>query len=424
MSKSNIISRREFLQVSVKTGAGLVIGVYLSGCKSLSPVTQEPNTLPSATPEPTVPPTAAPGPVAPLKPNAFLKIDPNGEVTVTVHRSEMGQGVRTALPMMVAEELETDWSTIRIEQAPADRVYGDQLTGGSHSIERTFLPLRRAGAVAREMLIAVAAQAWGVEKETCYAEKGVVLHRSSNRRLTFGELVKTAATMPAPGSDDVTLKDPKDFRIIGTRVGQLDNPQIVDGSAVYGMDIRAPEMLYATIARSPVFDGEAASFDATQAQAVEGVRHVVQINNGIAVVAESTWAALQGRQALQIEWDEGTSANLSSANIKQTLAELLANAKSSDKISAARTLEAIYEVPLLAHAPMEPMNCVADVRSDRCEVWAPTQNPQAAKSTVMSITGLPEKSITLHVTLIGGGFGRRLNVDYVPEAVQISKAIG
>jgi isoquinoline 1-oxidoreductase beta subunit len=438
MSAKSKISRREFLKVSTAAGAGLVIGFYLPGCQSPPTATPEPTASPTAppeptaspmaTPEPTAPPTATPDPSARFEPNAFLSIDGSGRVTITVPRPEIGQGVRTSLAMIVAEELEADWSTIRVEQAMADRKYGNQVTGGSRSIMQSYMTLRKAGAAARAMLIAAAAQTWGVEKETCYAENGAVIHQPSGRRLTFGELVETAATVPAPSSPEITLKDPKDFRIIGTRLGQLDNPQFVDGSAIYGIDVQIPGMLYATLARCPVFGGQVASFDATQAKAVPGVRHVVQIQGGVAVVADNTWAAMKGRQALEITWDEGPNADLSSAGVRQRLTEQAqtqaATSSNDDAAGAGTTLEAVYEIPFLAHATPEPMNCVADVRDDFCEVWAPTQAPQDAKLSAMSRAMLPEDAVRAHIPLIGGGFGRRLGTDYVEQAVQISKAVG
>ncbi len=438
------IGRREFLKVSASAGASLVIGFYLSGCKraptpvpkpTASPTTPpQPTASPTATagpiptptavPEPTAAPTAIPAAAEPFAPNAFLRIGPDGIITVTVHRSEMGQGVRTALPMIVAEELEADWSSIRVEQALADRVYGDQVTGGSTSIVESYTPLRRAGATAREMLIAAAAQVWGVEKKTCYAENGAVVHQPSGRRLTYGELAGIAATLPTPPSTEIALKDPKDFHIIGTRVGRVDNPQIVSGSAVYGLDVQVPGMLYAVVARPPAFGARLTSYDAAQAEAVTGVRHVVPVDSGIAVVADDTWAAVQGRAALEIAWDTGPNAGLSSADIRASFAEMIASADKRDVPDAAQTLEAIYEVPFLAHAPMEPVNCLADVRADSCEVWAPTQNPELAKRVARSLSRLPDEAVTVHVSLIGGGFGRRLEADYVAEAVRISQKVG
>jgi isoquinoline 1-oxidoreductase beta subunit len=406
------ISRREFIKVSVLAGAGLMIGVYLPGCK------------PSPTPAPE--PTATPKPTDWLKPNIYLNVDTNGLVTITAFRSEMGQGIRTAIAMIVAEDLDVDWSNVRIEQAPADPAYGDQVTGGSVSISDHYFPLRLAGAAARQMLVTAAAQTWDVEPESCRTESGWVIHPDGDQRLPYGELVTTAATLPVPDpirGEGVPLKDPADFRIIGTRIGHWDTPQMLDGSAIYGIDVKVPDMLYATVARCPVFGGEITGFDGTAAKSVPGVRDVVQIDDGLAVIAESTWAAFQGQKALEITWDEGEHADLNSSSIRQGVTEKAPQPGDAAAEDASR-LDAAYDVPYLAHATMEPMNCIADVRADSCEIWAPTQNPQEAKRSAAAITKLPRDAVQVHVTLIGGGFGRRLQVDYVEQAVRISQAVG
>ena len=439
------VSRREFLKVSALAGGGLLISIYLPGCKKSSEpaampeptaeptVAPEPMAEPTATLEPaaTLEPTAMPEPAAepmvtpeqmePLEPNIYLRIASDGQVTVTAFRSEMGQGIRTAIAMILAEELDVDWSAVRIEQAPADRAYGDQVTGGSMSISRNYRTLRLAGATARQLLINAAAALWEVEPASCSTMSGWVLHSDTDRLVAYSELLRTAATLPVPASRDVLLKDPADFRIIGTRVGHWDAPQLLDGSAVYGIDVKVPGMLYAVVARPPVFGSGLLSFDATQAQAVAGVRDVVQIKDSVAVVAENTWSAIQGREALQVAWDEGSRADLSSAAIRQTLVE---RALQRAESGASDTLEAVYDVPFVAHATMEPMNCVADVRADSCTVWAPTQNAQAAQRSAAQASRLSAGSVLVHVPLIGGGFGRRLEVDYVREAVLVSKAIG
>jgi isoquinoline 1-oxidoreductase beta subunit len=406
------ISRRGFLKVFTLAGSGLLIGIYLPGCTS--------------SPPPAVEPTATPEPTGWLEPNIYLNIDNNGLVTINAFRSEMGQGIRTAIAMIVAEELDVEWSAVRIRQAPADRAYGSQVTGGSVSISDHYSILRLAGATARQMLVTAAAQMWEVEPESCVTENGWVIHLDGDQRLAYGELVETAATLPVPNPLDVSTEDPEDFQIIGTRIGHWDAPQMLDGSAVYGIDVKVLDMLYATVARPPVFGAEPVSFDATGAMAVGGVRDVVQIDGGVAIVADSTWAAIQGREALEVAWDEGPLADLSSAGIRQGLIEQVSRPgeSGSSEEGASTTLEAVYDVPYLAHATMEPMNCVADVRSDSCSVWAPTQNPQEALRRAVRVTGLPPASVQVHVPLIGGGFGRRLEVDYVGEAVRISQAVG
>lgn len=411
MSALANVSRRDFLKTGVAAGSGLVVGFYLPPRQSLAAFALE-----------------SPGPFAP---NAFLSVGTDGSVTIWVAKSEMGQGVQTSLPMLVAEELEADWSRVRIEQAPADPKYGNQDTGGSTSVREGWESLRKAGAVAREMLKSAAAERWGVERETCRAEKGEVIHAPSGRRLGYGELAEAAARLPVP--EQVSLKDAKDFRLLGRRFPRLDTPAKVDGSARFGLDVKVPGMLFAAVARCSVFGGKVARFDAGKARAIEGVRQVVPVANGVAVVAETTWAAMQGAAALDITWDEGPHAGLSSAGIRQMFAELAqkpgaAARKEGDAenalAGAAKKLEAVYEVPFLAHAAMEPMNCTADVRRDRCEVWAPTQSPGPTRETAAKITGLPLDSVTVHVTLLGGGFGRRFEQDFVTDAVEISKAVG
>jgi isoquinoline 1-oxidoreductase beta subunit len=319
--------------------------------------------------------------------------------------------------MIVAEELDADWSMVRVEQALADDKYGRQNTYGSRSIVSVWDMLRQTGATARAMLIAAAAQTWGVDAQELATESGAVIHRPTNRRLTYGQLVETAAQLPVPGQ--VALKDPKDFRIIGAPQRQHDASSMIDGSAIYGIDVRLPGMRYAVVARSPVFGGRLVSYDAAPALAVDGVRHVVAIDNAVAVVADSTWAAMQGRAALHISWDAGQHAQLSSASVQQALRQRLPEARTSDT-----QLEAIYEIPYYAHATMEPMNCVADVRPDGCDLWVPSQAPQGARAAASSITGLPTEAVTVHVTLMGMGLGRRSATDFVSEAVQVSKAIG
>ena len=291
------ITRREFLETAGV--AGLVIGFHLpaTGRQAMRG-----------------------GAAAAFAPNAWLRIGADESVLVVVDRSEMGQGVTTSLPMLLAEELEADWSKVRIESAPADKAYtnpmfGMQGTGGSTSVRAAYTPLRKAGAAAREMLLSAAAETWGVDKAACRAEQGAVIHTPSNRRLTYGKLVAKAATVPLP--HDVPLKDPKDWKILGTRVKRLDTPPKVDGSAQFGIDVKTPGLLVAVVARSPVFGGKVKSFDATNAKAVPGVKHVVQISTGVAVVADGYWSAKKGRDALTVTWDEGPTASVSSASISE-----------------------------------------------------------------------------------------------------------
>lgn len=410
MSETNNLTRRGFIKVVSVAGSGLALGFYLPAKGEELRALGEPA----------------------FSPNAWLNIDTNGLTTITVARSEMGQGARTALPMIVAEELEADWEKIRLEFALAhpDK-YGDMTTGGSTSVRRSWEMLRKAGATAREMLITAASQAWNVDRATCRAENGAVIHVPSKRRRTYGQLVEQAAKLPAP--TDVPLKDSKDFRLLGKSLPRLDSREKIAGRARFGIDTKIPGMLVATIERCPVFGGKLKSFDATKALAIKGVQRVLEVPNGVAVVANSTWAALQGRAALTVSWDEGPHAELSSASIHKMFEE---KSKQDGKVvrqegevaaalaAAAQKIEAVYEVPFLAHAPMEPMNCIAEVRSDSAEIWAPTQSPQGAQREVAQVTGLPLEKIKVHTTLLGGGFGRRLLSDFVAEAAQLSKVMG
>jgi len=400
------LSRRRFLELSAGAAAGLALGVGRPGRAGAAGTTS-------------------------FAPSAFLSIDETGAVTVWVTKSEMGQGVRTSLPMLVAEELEADWSRVRIEPALAEARYGSMGTGGSRSIRSLFLPLRQVGAAAREMLVAAAAARWGVDAGTCRAERGAVLHGPSGRRLGYGELVAQAAKLPVP--KDPALKSPKEFRLIGKRVPRLDTPDKIDGRAVFGIDVRVPGMLHAVVARAPAYGARVAGFDADRARAVPGVRGIHQVPSGVAVVADSTWAAMQGREALRVTWDAGPNAALDDGAIGRLYEERSRapegvarkegeGAKALER--AARRLEAVYQVPFLAHATMEPMNCTAHVRGDGAEIWAPTQAPQWAQEEVAKALGLKPEAVKVHTTLLGGGFGRRSRYDFPVEAALVSKAAG
>lgn len=407
MSTIDKVNRRDFLKVTGAAGTGLVLGFNVPG-SGLAAVLD-----------------------GKFTPNVWLQVDSDGMVTLWVHRSPLGQGVRTALPMILADELEADWSKIQREQADADPKYGGQTTGGSASIRTSWDPLRKAGATGRAMLTAAAAEIWGVDPATCRAYNSEVLHEATNRQLGYGELADKAATLPVP--DDAPLKDPKDFRYIGKSMPRLDNHAKVTGEAVFGLDFKLPGKVYACVARCPVFGGKVKSFDAAKAKAVPGVKDVVEVESGVAVLAESTWAAMKGRDALQVEFDPGAGVDLSTASIN----EMFDQRQTEDGFvtredgdydaamaGAGQTFEAVYEVPFLSHAPIEPMNCTAHWRGDSCEIWAPTQAPQWAMGAVSQAVGLPPEKIDLHVTLVGGAFGRRLMPDFVVEAVNVSKAAG
>ena len=407
MSGLGSVTRREFITLGTAGSAGLVLAFYLPA-RSAHAAAE-----------------------ASFAPNAWLQIEPSGTVKIWVGKCELGQGVRTALPMIVAEELEADWSKVEVVQGVFDKKYGEQGTGGSTSVRTSWENLRKAGATAREMLLAAAAQTWHVEKSTCRAEKGVVIHAPSKRRLGYGELAAQAAQFPVPES--VALKNPRDFRITGTSLPRVDTSARVAGSPVFGLDVRLPGMLYATVARCPVFGGKVTKFDAAKAKAVPGVRQVVQIENRVAVVAENTWAAIRGREALEITWEEGPHAAESAASLRRQMEELTARPLKSFRndgdvdaalARAAQRLEAIYESPYLAHAPLEPLNCTAQVLKDRCEVWASTQSPEWVHGAAQRITGLPPEAIRVNVTLAGGAFGRRWVPDAAEDAVAVSKAVG
>src|SRR3989442_8797368 len=357
MSTPTRVTRREFLETAGAVGAGLVISFYLPAAGRLRAA-----------------------PAGPFAPNAWVRIGADDSVLMMVDRSEMGQGVTTSLPMLLPEELEADWTKIRIEFAPAAKEYvnplfGMQGTGGSTSVRAAWMPLRKAGAAAREMLVAAAAQTWKVNKSECRAERGAVIHGPSKRRLTYGALAATAATLPVP--QDVPLKDPKDWKILGTRGRRLDTPPKVDGSAQFGIDVKVPGMLVAVVARCPVFGGRVAGFDATKAKAVPGVRHVVQVSSGVAVVADGYWPAKKGRDALAVTWDEGANATVSSASIAQLFAQRAQQAGAVARhhgdpdaglSAAAAKLEAAYELACLAHATMETRNVAAHLPADSVHI--------------------------------------------------------
>ena len=413
MATAPALTRRTFLKVSAAAGGGLLIGGFVPG---------------------TGRDAAAAGI---FEPNIWVKIAADGTVTMTLTQLEMGQGVMTSMPMLVAEELDVDWNTIKLEWAPADAKYGNpdfggqQLTAGSNSVRGMWKVLRQSGATARALLMTAAAQTWGVAENTVSTEKGEVVHRASGRRLKYGALVDKAAALPAPKA--VALKDPKDFKVLGQSLPRLDIPLKVNGTAEFGLDVKRPGMLVARVVRCPVFGGKVASFNADKAKAIPGVRHVVQISTGIAVAADNYWAASKGAQALEIKWDEGPLAKLNSADITKKYAEL---AQQPGKVArndgdtaaalkgAAKSFERVYEVPFLAHATMEPMNCTADVRADRCDVWVPTQGQTASHQAAIAASGLPAGAVHIHTTFLGGGFGRRGEADFVTDAVETSKAVG
>ena len=362
-----------------------------------------------------------------FSPNAYLRITPDNKITIVVARSEMGQGIRTALPMILAEELEADWKQIEIEQAGASTLYGDQTTGGSASVKSTWDPMRKAGAAAREMLISAAALQWGVARSTCAAQQGSVLHSSSNRRLSYGELVAKAATLPVP--TDVTLKQAKDYKIVGQRLPRVDTPSKVKGEAIFGIDFRLPGMKFAVLSRCPTIGGKLTSFDDKESKKISGVTYVGRISDAaVAVVADGVWSAMEGRRLLTVSWDAGPNKDLNTAavldSLKQAATKKGANLYSVGDASKAkgRRIAAEYQLPFMAHAPMEPGNCTASYSANGCELWAPTQVPQDCRDSVAQALGMDADRVKVNVTLLGGGFGRRLEHDYAVEAALVSKA--
>lgn len=411
MTNSNL-DRRAFIKVMGATGTSLLFGIYLSGCD------EAPSTTAIPTPESTATALPANLPTGLFEPDVYLKIESSGRTIVTAFRSEMGQGIRTAIAMILAEELDADWNSIVIEQAPTDSAYGDQHTGGSQSVTGSYFTLRDAGARVRHLLINAAATVWEVDPGTCTTAAGTVIHPDGVQTLSYGDLAGIASDMELPRRGDYSLKPEQDFRIIGTDIHHWDAPDIVTGKAVYGIDVRVPGMLYATVARCPTFGGSVGSFDSSKTLEVKGVQSVQLIESGIAVVADNSWSAIKGREALQIVW-EGGNTDLSSASIRESMAAGAPQLGSA----GAEQMDAAYQTPFQAHATMEPMNCTAHVQGDTCEIWAPTQDPQDVQRAVRSALGLGVDAVTVHVTLIGGGFGRRLEEDYAVEAAELSRAI-
>jgi isoquinoline 1-oxidoreductase beta subunit len=424
------VSRRTFLKFGVSVGAAAGGGLLLGF--SLPAVSQDQKSGKSV--------IGGDANDAPqngvFAPNAFIQIDTAGKVTLVIPKVEMGQGVYTSIPMLIAEELEVPLDTVTLDHAPPDEklftdpLLGGQLTGGSTSIRYAWEPMRRAGATARTLLVSAAAQQWQVDAASCHAQAGQVIHAASNRSIGYGQLVEAAAKLPAP--QNVPLKNPKDFKIIGTAVKRLDSPEKVDGTAMFGLDVRVPDMVYAAIANCPVFGGTLASVDDTNAKKIPGVRQVVKIDNAVAVIGDHTWAAKRGLQALDIKWNEGADAKLSMKQIVDDLANASQRngavaRKDGDVVHAfsnAKTrVDAIYQQPFLAHATMEPINCTVHVRADSCEVWLGSQVPTRVRDAAMAVTGLPADKIIVHNHLIGGGFGRRLEFDMVTQAVKIAKQV-
>jgi isoquinoline 1-oxidoreductase subunit beta len=423
MSHPAQFSRREFLKTSAQTTGALILGFSLPTRAQV----QEP---------------ASVGHCQVFQPNAWLRITADNQITILVEKPELGQGSRTYTPMMIAEELEVDWSTIHVEQAPTiPSIYQGLRTGGSGGVASTFTPMRQVGAQARVMLITAAARQWGAKKRDCRAENGAVVHSPTNRRLSYGELVEAASALPPINPDEIALKRPKDFRFMGKPIPRTDVPGKVDGSAIFGIDVRVPGMLYAVIARCPFFGGRLESFDSSAAKAVPGVRAVFPVPplprhfntaGGVAVVADSTWTAMQGRKALALRWDKGPGENESTEDLRRQVRQRAVAAPTfialdrGDALEilsdpAVKKVEACYESPFQAHATMEPMNTTVHVRDDEIEVWSPTQFADEVQDEIAKLSGFPADKVTVHMMLSGGSFGRRYQWDYGAEAWQVAK---
>jgi isoquinoline 1-oxidoreductase beta subunit len=413
--------RRNFLKSSAAAGGGLVLSFYLPGSARRA--------------------EASPGGT---KLNSFLKIGTDGKVTFFCGQAEMGQGAHNALAMMIAEELEVEFKDVRIEQGGVDPAFGNprysgfkamggfQGTGGSSSVRNFGIPVRRAGAAARSMLTAVAAERMKVSQLECVAERGWVIHTPSGKKVSYGALASEAAKIAPPA--DPILKKPSEFKIIGKTTKRHDIPLKINGKAIYGIDVKRPGLLTAVVARSPVLGGKVKSFNADTAMKVKGVKKVVQVSTGVAVVADSFWAAKKGRDSLEITWDEGPMSKMSSPEIYKSWAEMAKGSTAAERLkvgdvdkalaSEAKRVESVYEVPFLAHACMEPMNATAHFKGDSVEIWAPTQAQSWNRHWVSQLTGLKPEAITIHTTYLGGGFGRRLESDYAVEATDVSRAAG
>ncbi len=415
-------SRRTFLRVTALAGGGLLLGSYYE------PLARKNRS----------------GTADLFEPNAYIRIGADGAITIIAKNPEVGQGVKTMLPMLIAEELDVDWKSIKIQQADADQAkYGRQFAGGSTATPLHYDELRRVGAAARQMLVGAAAATWGVPESECATASATVSHAASGRKLEYRELVAKAATLPAPELKSVRLKDPKSFKLIGTSVPGIDNPKIVSGKPLFGIDVKVPGMLSAVFAKCPVFAGKVASANLDVIKKLPGVRHAFVVDGGtalngllggVAIVADHWWAAESARRKLVVTWNEGATAAQTSQGFATTAAQLsrgpgakvLQNDGDVDTAfaGAAKVVEAAYFYPFIAHAPLEPQNCTAHFSGGKLEIWAPTQNPQSGRELVATTLGIPQTDITIHMTRGGGGFGRRLANDYMVEAAWIAKEVG
>jgi isoquinoline 1-oxidoreductase subunit beta len=427
------IGRRSFLRLATVAGGGLILGYYVrpSGMAQVAkPDVERTDGL--------------------FIPNAFIRIAADGGVTVYSARPEVGQGIKTSLPMVVAEELGADWKSVNVVSAPLDAAFGPQFAGGSMSTPMSYTAMRKVGAAARTMLIAAAAQTWGVPASECIAEEGEVRHSASGRSIRFGDLVARASALPVPSEDSVVLKDPKDFTLLGKRIGGVDNPKVVTGQPLFGIDQKRPGMVYASYVKGPVWGARPLSANLDHVKSLPGVLDAFLVDRtvpagqltglvpGVAVVASSTWAAFSARNELKVTWDEGRLPNSSWENFGRQARELAGAPPGSPGVvedrrdgdidkafaGAAHVLEATYSYPFISHANLEPQNCLVHVQGNQAEVWAPTQNPDGARRLAAQVLGIPEENVKVNITRIGGGFGRRLDSDFVAEAAAISQRLG
>jgi isoquinoline 1-oxidoreductase beta subunit len=422
------VSRRHFLRASALVGGGVLLASYLEPFTGAAALAESTGTA-GSTPD--------------FSPNAFVRIASTGVVTIIAKNPEIGQGMKTMLPMLIADELDVDWKDVRIEQASLDtKSFENQWAGGSTATPTNWLPMRRVGAGARAMLVTAAAQTWNVPESECETRSGVVYHRGSRRSLRYAELGDRAATVPPPDLAKVTLKDPSQFRIIGTRVPGVDNHAIVTGKPMFGIDVTVPGMMYAVFEKCPVFGGKVVSANLDELKAEHGVRQAFVVEggeqlagllSGVAIVADSWWYAKNARQKLKVTWNEGLTAEQSSTGFAAKAAELSKQPpqrtirKDGDvdaALAGAKVLRAEYFYPFISHAPLEPQNTTASYRDGKLEIWAPSQTPAAGRTLVARTLGMKEDDITIHLTRTGGGFGRRLANDYMVEAAWIAKQAG
>jgi isoquinoline 1-oxidoreductase beta subunit len=427
------IDRRTFLRIAAMAGGGLVLGYYIrpSGLAEIAkPDVEKADGM--------------------FIPNAFIRITPDGSVTVYSARPEVGQGIKTSLPMVVAEELGADWKNVTVATAPLDPAFGPQFAGGSMSTPMSYEAMRRMGATARTILVRAAAQTWGVPESECGAAGGVVRHFPTGRALSFGDLVAKASTLPVPAEASVKLKDPREFTLLGTRVGGVDNAKVVTGQALFGIDQKRPGMLYAVYDKAPVWGARPLSANLDHIKSLPGVREAFLVDRtvpagqltglvpGVAIVGDSTWAVFSARDKLQVKWDEGRMPESSWDGFARQASQLALAAPGSPDVAEARrdgdveqafarathVVESAYSYPFISHTNLEPQNCLVHVQGDRAEVWAPTQNPDGARSLAAQVLGIPPENVQVTITRIGGGFGRRLDSDPVAEAAVISRRLG